>query len=346
MDKLRHQTNFPIIRQFASLPRHRWFSPLLVIGLAAVYYLGFLFVQFLGCFIWAAIVDGGGGNFNTALDSMFDFNNVSGVVFGMTTVILMWPAVELAVLSVYRQWFWPMISAERGPEVCGAQSRGMRWGLLGRFLLLSVPVWVVCGAVMVAFSPGPMGNLSTGVIWNQHVMAMLIAMLLLVPFQAMSEEIVFRGLAMNAVGSWLRHPAWAVLIPVPFFVFGHIYDLPGLIDVGIFAVVAGVLTLYTGGLEAGIAFHIVNNLFAFILGILAGSDLNATSSPTIEVVMSIAAPIAFAGLVVLDTCRRRDAARVSAIAAREDPRAERGQVAGHRNEDLLPNMRRDFRSQT
>ena len=95
-----------------------------------------------------------------------------------------------------------------------------------------------------------------------------------------------------------------MLIPVPIFVVGHVYDLPGLIDVGIFAVIVGILTIITGGLEAGIAFHIVNNVFAFGLGVLAGADLNATSAPRIEVVMSIVAPIVFAVIVVLDHRRR------------------------------------------
>ena len=157
---------------------------------------------------------------------------------------------------------------------------------------------------MVLFSDGAIGSLTSGIKWDQHVLVMLIAIVLLVPFQATAEEIVFRGLAMNIIGSWLRHPAWAVLIPVPIFVVGHVYDLPGLIDVGIFAVIVGILTIITGGLEAGIAFHIVNNVFAFGLGVLAGADLNATSAPRIEVVMSIVAPIVFAVIVVLDHRRR------------------------------------------
>lgn len=134
---------------------------------------------------------------------------------------------------------------------------------------------------------------------------MLVAVLVLVPFQAAAEEVIFRGLAMNVIGSWLKHPAWAVIIPVPFFVLGHLYDLPGLIDVGIFAVIVGLLTLFTGGLEVGMAFHIVNNIFAMGLGVLSGADLNATSGPAIETVISISVPIVFAVIVVLDVRQRQ-----------------------------------------
>ncbi|WP_166821403.1 CPBP family intramembrane glutamic endopeptidase [Brevibacterium limosum] len=299
---MRNQLHFPASvesprgyhRQFAAQRGNRWYKPILVAVLAAVFYLVEIIAQFAGFFIWALFALGGDGDFSAWSERLIDMNTTTGILFGLVNVILMWPAVELATLCVYRRWFSTMISL-RG---------GLRLRRLGRYMLYGSAVSVVCAIVMVLFSDGSMGDLTSGIVWNQHVLAMLIAFVLLVPFQATAEEIVFRGLAMNVIGAWLRHPAWAVLIPVPFFVFGHVYDLPGLIDVGIFAVIVGTLTIITGGLEAGIAFHIINNLFAFVLGVLSGADLNATSSPTIEVVMSIIAPIGFAVIVVLDHRRR------------------------------------------
>ena len=281
-------------RQFAALPDQRWFKPILVALLAAVFYLIAVIGLFVAFLVWALFALGADGAFHAWSDQLIDMNTVTGVLFGLVNVILMWPAAELATLCIYRRSFSSMISL-RG---------GMRWAQLGRYLLVGAAVWVVCAIVMVAFSDGAMGNLTSGIVWNSQVLAMLIAIILLVPFQATAEEIVFRGLAMNIIGSWLRHPAWAVFIPVPIFVVGYVYDLPGLIDVGIFAVIVGTLTIITGGLEAGMAFHIVNNVFAFGLGVLAGADLNATSAPTVEVVMSIAAPIVFGIIVVLYHLRR------------------------------------------
>src|SRR5699024_2338179 len=262
--------------------------------LTAVFYLVALVAEFAGFFVWALLTRGADSDFDAWSEILVDMNTTTGVLFGLVSVILMWPAAELAAFCIYRRWFSSLISL-RG---------GMRLRLLGRYMLYGTAVWAVCAIVMVLFSDGAMGTLTSGIVWNQHVLAMLVLVILLIPLQATAEEVVFRGMAMNVIGAWLRHPAWAVLIPVPFFVFGHMYDLPGLIDVGIFAVIVGTLTIITGGLEAGIAFHIVNNLFAFALGVLAGADLNATSPPTIEVVMSIAAPIVFAVIVVLDHPRR------------------------------------------
>lgn len=299
---MRHQLHVPSSvgpprgyhRQFAAQRGNRWYKPILVAVLSAVFYSVGVIAQFAGFFIWALFALGGDGDFNAWSERLIDMNTTTGILFGLVSVILMWPAVEFATLCVYRRRLSSMISLHGG----------LRLRRLGRYMLYGSAVWVVCAIVMVLFSVGSMGNLTSGIVWNQHVLAMLIAFVLLVPFQATAEEIVFRGLAMNVIGAWLRHPAWAVLIPVPFFVFGHIYDLPGLIDVGIFAVIVGTLTIITGGLEAGIAFHIINNLFAFVLGVLSGADLNATSSPTIEVVMSIIAPVGFAVIVVLDHRRR------------------------------------------
>ncbi|WP_167199813.1 CPBP family intramembrane glutamic endopeptidase [Brevibacterium pigmentatum] len=281
-------------RQFAALPNNRWFKPILVALLTLVFYLIAIIALFVSFFVWALIALGADGDIDAWSERLINMNTTAGMLFGLVSVIVMWPAAELATLCIHRRWFSSMISL-RG---------GMRRRRLGRYLLVGTAVWVVCAVVMVLFSDGGMGDLTSGIVWNSQVLAMLIAVVLLVPFQATAEEIVFRGLAMNIIGSWLRHPAWAVLIPVPFFVAGHVYDLPGLIDVGIFAVIVGTLTIITGGLEVGIAFHIVNNVFAFGLGVLAGADLNATSAPTIEVVMSIAAPIVFAVIVVLDERRR------------------------------------------
>lgn len=304
-------------RQFAELPNNRWFKPILVALLTLVFYLIAIIALFVGFFVWALIALGTDGDVNAWFDRLIDMNSTTGMLFGLVSVIVMWPAAELATLCIYRRWFSSMISL-RG---------GMRLRRLGRYLLVGTAVWVVCAVVMVLFSDGAMGDLTSGIVWNSQVLAMLVAIVLLVPFQATAEEIVFRGLAMNIVGSWLRHPAWAVLIPVPFFVAGHVYDLPGLIDVGIFAVIVGTLTIITGGLEAGIAFHIVNNIFAFGLGVLAGADLNATSAPTIEVAMSIAAPIVFAVIVVLDERRRGGSSpRRGVLTDREPLRSDRDRL--------------------
>jgi membrane protease YdiL (CAAX protease family) len=104
----------------------------------------------------------------------------------------------------------------------------------------------------------------------------------LVPFQSAAEELVFRGWLVQAIGAYgpdrvgrnglaraatatLRSPWPAILISSGLFVLAHGYTGWALLDVLLFAMIIGWLTIRTGGLEAGIALHSLNNLFAFLL---------------------------------------------------------------------------------
>ena len=107
------------------------------------------------------------------------------------------------------------------------------------------------------------------------ILVSLAVVLVLVPFQAAAEEYVFRGLLSQGVGAWLKHPAFAILIPL--FVWGHAYNLVGLLDVGIFAVAMGWITWRTGGLEAAVMAHIVGNLIAFSFEAFGSKDESAVS---------------------------------------------------------------------
>ncbi|RAE29178.1 hypothetical protein DN540_42995, partial [Burkholderia multivorans] len=73
------------VRQLHDLPGHRWYKPLLLTLLAAVYYLILVVAVFLAFGIWWGI--GGAGD----LDAVSDMNTVTGLVIVLVSVILMWP---------------------------------------------------------------------------------------------------------------------------------------------------------------------------------------------------------------------------------------------------------------
>ncbi|WP_017573773.1 CPBP family intramembrane glutamic endopeptidase [Nocardiopsis halotolerans] len=175
---------------------------------------------------------------------------------------------------------------------------GLRWRWMLHAAKISAvvyavyaPTLLVAGTLMDSAEsvPTPSG-------WT--LLAMLAVLLLIVPFQAAAEEYVFRGVAMQMIGAWLRHPAFAVLLPVPLFVVGHDYDWVGLTDVAVFAVMAGWLTWRTGGLEAAIAVHVVNNLCAFGLLTFGWKDESPTA---LTVNLVVTATLAF----LLDRAGRR-----------------------------------------
>ncbi|HEX7738736.1 MAG TPA: CPBP family intramembrane glutamic endopeptidase, partial [Marmoricola sp.] len=110
------------------------------------------------------------------------------------------------------------------------------------------------------------------------------------------EEYAFRGYAMQAFGSltaainrgWdrARQERWAVAIAIlasaGLFALAHgTQNFPLFFDRFAFGLLAGYLVYRTGGLEAGIALHIWNNLVAFGFGIAYGevqSQLSETSA--------------------------------------------------------------------
>jgi uncharacterized protein len=109
----------------------------------------------------------------------------------------------------------------------------------------------------------------------------LIVVALLTPLQAAGEEYAFRGYLMQAVGGATGSRWFAVLVSA--FVFGLAHgigqSIPVFFDRFAFGIVAGSLVVLTGGLEAGIAMHVLNNFLAFGLA-LAFGDMGSTLNPT------------------------------------------------------------------
>jgi len=249
--------------------RRGWATPLLVGLLGAAFYaamLGIVVVALIA--IALAVPEAGFALLSLGEGVMFDLTDPLLMILVLGTIALMLPAYLLASL---------IVNGRRIGLISSVAGR-LRW----RWMLVCFGIAVGVTAVASALSlllPGEPGELD-GVLApqdNPQLWSMLILLLLLVPFQAAAEEYVFRGYLQQAIGRWLRHPVFAILLPVPLFVLGHLYDPLGQVAVGLFAVVAGWLTWRTGGLEAAIALHIVNNLLAFLLALAGLSDVNASA---------------------------------------------------------------------
>ncbi|MGV8845407.1 CPBP family intramembrane glutamic endopeptidase [Tessaracoccus sp.] len=138
-----------------------------------------------------------------------------------------------------------------------------------RYLVVCVGVAVVVlnAALWASFVLGmpSFGPPQAGWVW------FLLVLLLTSPLQAVAEEVFFRGYLLQAIGSasgraWVGIVATALL-----FAFFHGSQSPALFAHRfVFGLLAGWLVLRTGGLEAGIAAHVVNNLFAFGYALFTG----------------------------------------------------------------------------
>ena len=275
-------------------PRYRWWRMLLTGLVGVAFYIAILLLVIVPLVIVTMLVPGWAAEFQTLLTTAqyFDLDRPWLLVALVLPLILMIPALLLA----------SRIVEGRGVGLLSSVTGRLRMAWLGKSLLLALGVFVVYFAVLLGWSAAS-GDPVSPDFSHPGLWVMVLLVLLLIPFQAAAEEYVFRGYLMQLVGGWLRHPAFAILLPVPLFVLGHGYDVWGAASVGVFAVVAAWLTWRTGGLEAAISLHIVNNVLIFLLGSVSLVDANATSGAPIDLLASTLAMVVYA--LIADRWARR-----------------------------------------
>lgn len=156
---------------------------------------------------------------------------------------------------------------------------GVRWRFFFVCLGISV-IAIVAQFVVAAILPGDT-NGATGHPdpFGWSTVAFIAVIVLSTPLQAMGEEFAFRGYAMQAFGSLTRSPWFAILLSAALFTAAHgSQNVPLLADRFAFGLLAGYLVLRTGGLEAGIALHVLNNLVAFGFALAFGNITTALNS--------------------------------------------------------------------
>lgn len=279
--------------------RFSWWHPLLtgVIGIGLYFALTIAMIVPLS--IWVAQDPARMDQYLSLLETLnfFDLDNPWLFLVLVVPLIIMIP-VLYAASRIMQGRGVGFLSSVAGRLRWGWLAETLGWALLafGAFYALSFVVAAALGEEIVMDGSHP------------NTLLMIVLVVSLIPFQAAAEEYVFRGYLMQLIGSWLRHPAFAILLPVPLFVLGHAYDVWGSLSVGIFAVVAGWLTWRTGGLEAAIALHIVNNALIFLLAAVSLADANASEGGPLDLVGSAVVMGAFC-VIVEWRMRRRGLAR-------------------------------------
>lgn len=140
---------------------------------------------------------------------------------------------------------------------------------------------------------------------SRDAMALLLVVLLTTPFQAAGEEYAMRGWLTQTIASWIVRPTVAIvvsgLVTASLFAAAHgEQDFWLSLDRFAFGVLASYLTWRTGGLEAAVAIHAMNNVVVFIPVIATGSlseTLNTTAVPPGLVLIDIVIMVITAALV-------------------------------------------------
>lgn len=201
--------------------------------------------------------------------------------------------------------------------------RRLRWRWMAVCLGLSVVALVAMLGVSLLL---PQGEGDTGTQLNaftSQTRDYLLVILLLTPLQAAGEEYAFRGYLTQAFGGLFAglgpgvSRAAAVVLPALLFALAHGLgqSIPVFFDRFAFGLVAGWLVIRTGGLEAGIAMHVLNNFLAFGLALAFGNmddALNATGGSWWMIPTTLTQSLVYLGLATW-------AARRMGVATRADP---------------------------
>ncbi len=183
--------------------------------------------------------------------------------------------IPLAMLLQWWIWGQPVRWLH---SVAGA----VRWRLLGRTAAVVVPLWLVYMGVSAIAFPQSSGITGPGNFTGESV-ALLVIMLVTTPLQAAGEEYGARGLIMRSAGSWVASPVpgliIATIVPSLVFMAAHGAGDPWLnVYYFLFGAAMSLLVWRTGGLEAAVVVHAVNNMMAFGIVILAGQEINMDRS--------------------------------------------------------------------
>lgn len=254
--------HLPYHRLALADPRHRWWRPLVTLVLFLTTYL-VLVTGILAVLAGVGLAD---PRVMDILTTTFDsaepaLDTPWGLALGLGLIALMIPALAIGVRVGERSRLGRLSS------VAGRLRGRLLLPMLGLAALVFVPV-----VVLEATMQWSQGTLSVDL--SRTALVMLALGLLVVPFQAAAEEYVFRALPQQVLGAWLRSPWWGILLPVPLFVLGHDYDLAGQLSIAVFALATGILVWRTGGLEAAIALHVVNNLVVCAMGAVGVSPMS------------------------------------------------------------------------
>lgn len=216
------------------------------------------------------------------------------------TLMLLIPATLLAVRLGFRHPAGSLLSLWQR----------MRWGWLLRAWVAS---WLAMGPLLLldlfVVAPHPF-HLRSDWLWP------VVMLVVLTPLQCAGEELAFRGLAAQVAGSWFRNTRMALILSLvlPSLLFAFVHgpqDGPLFLARFGLGLLFGWITWRTGGLEAAIALHTLNNQTAFLDAILTNrlNEVLFMSEVDWRTAITQLVLVGLAAWIVVRTYQRREAAR-------------------------------------
>lgn len=273
---------------------YAWWRPvvgivLLLLGMTIVVPLVTVPVLLVG-----ALVEGGGQGVADAFEGL-------GTLTAVTPASLLYLNLSLGGVIL---WTWGLIRVlhQMRPRWLSSVVPKLRWRFLMVCLglaLIAVLAQFVAGLVVpqdatpdVTVAINPLNGTTVG---------LLVVMVLTTPLQAAGEEYAFRGYLLQALGALAGNRWVTITLTALLFAVAHLQFSPPLfLDRFLFGLIAAWLVIRTGGLEAAIALHVLNNYVALTFGILF-ADLSEALDPQDvswwNLPVSLTQSLVYAGLV-------------------------------------------------
>ncbi|QWC85465.1 CPBP family intramembrane metalloprotease [Nocardioidaceae bacterium] len=293
-------------------PSYAWWKPVLAIPLVAVF---MLVVSLVALLVGAAFDPRG------FVEAFSDYGSSSPTV---TPSFLLALNLSLAA-GIPAAWFCVRVVHGLAIGFASSVVGRIRWRLLGWYTgAAALTLLVTLGASFLlpeeVMSSGGAGGEVAGSTAGS-TLAFVLVLLLSTPLQAAGEEYIFRGYLMQALGALGRSSWFAVLVTAAAFAAVHgQQNLPLLADRFAFGIVAGITVVVTGGLEAALAMHVLNNLLALGLALVTGelgSALTVSEVSWWNLPITLVQSLVFLALVVRITRAQDVAARTPRIGRAE-----------------------------
>jgi membrane protease YdiL (CAAX protease family) len=272
-------------------PTHRWWRPL--VGLAVVVTSMGAVVVLLGALAVVALA-GGAVTSAELSDQAWITEWSAGPVGLLANNLVLAALIPASMVAVWVGHGW-------SPRWLGSVRGGVRRDWLARCVLVCVITFTVLTLGTLLLS-GPFE-------WSPEPRTLwLIAIVLLTtPLQAAGEEYLFRGWLTQAVGSLVPRAVLGGLLAgalsSTLFALAHgSQSLWLFADRFAFGVVASWLVWRTGGLEASVAAHAVNNIAVFVPTILGGGlaeALMVSEVNPVSVLIDIGGLVLLAGILTM-----------------------------------------------
>jgi CAAX protease family protein len=242
--------------------KYRWWKPLLCLLLVIP-----LALLMMGLAIVPVLIAGWitGADLITTMD-ITNLGPIAFIYLNLSLIVFI-PASGLSIWIVHGI----------RPRFLSSVAGGIRWRWLLRCVGAILPLWALYAGLAALAGPPTSPR-------PDHWAALLVIVLLMTPLQAAGEEYFFRGWIMQNVGAWFARPivglVASLIVSAATFSAAHLSPDPWTLGtIACLGLAAGIATWRTGGLEAAIAIHAVNNVLTYVVVMIFGGWSQAFVRP-------------------------------------------------------------------